>query len=523
MARVLHRRPSPPYLLIVVVFLFVAATALAVLFYTRQDEARKEAAKERQEREKLAAPTDIGKGYVKARLVEGAQRLEPLPGAETIVDERGEPDPSKEAQWAKERTVVTRLDEHLKALSQLVNPQLVGSQGDVISQFIAAARELNDAQKRVKEWKSIEVLDSDRLASGGATTMPATRPAQWSGVLSELETAYEGKFKRQIDVCMLLKKDVEELIKDGQSKSDSIADLDGKVKALSTKSSELADKLTEAQAQVAAATAKLDSVTSISEDRKTKLDDTTKRTTEQAATINKLTKEVDNLKGTIQRIRMEQRLKDIRTRRTILTTRPDGKITKVMSKQNICYIDIGIKDGVDVGLTFAVYPKTGVPMSLESKGRITVMRAEDTSSECRITAENEKQPIEPDDIIANIAFDTQRKYKFLIVGEFDLYDTGRPTPVDKQEVILLVKRFGGEIVDKLTVEVDYVVMGVEPKKPEEGLELTAEDQQRVKAQKEAYDYYNSIKQEAPRTGAPILNTHRFLDLVGYTPRKTLIR
>jgi len=41
MARVVQRRPNPPYLLILFVFLFLVSTALAILFYTRQDDARK--------------------------------------------------------------------------------------------------------------------------------------------------------------------------------------------------------------------------------------------------------------------------------------------------------------------------------------------------------------------------------------------------------------------------------------------------------------------------------------------------
>ena len=39
MARVVQQRSGPPYLLIVLVFLFFVSTALAVLFYIRNEEA----------------------------------------------------------------------------------------------------------------------------------------------------------------------------------------------------------------------------------------------------------------------------------------------------------------------------------------------------------------------------------------------------------------------------------------------------------------------------------------------------
>jgi len=45
MARVIQQRTSPPYLLIIMVFLFLIAATVAVLFYLDREKANQKAAK----------------------------------------------------------------------------------------------------------------------------------------------------------------------------------------------------------------------------------------------------------------------------------------------------------------------------------------------------------------------------------------------------------------------------------------------------------------------------------------------
>ncbi len=518
MARVVQRRPNPPYLLIIFVFLFLVSTTLAVLFYTRQDDAREKLAKKQQELKKLAEDTDFRKGYVKGHM---AQKAKPSATGDIV----GVPEPDQEADWAEKRTVVTRLDTHLSTLSKEINPTLIGSEGDVISRFIEAMKELDKAQKVIKKWKSVDVMDSDMLPKAETETAgpsDAVSSTEWAGVLKEFKTAYEDKFDQQIKVCRILKKNLDNLNKDSEAMKKRIASLDAKVKTKSTECNTKAEAIDKADSKIASLTGKLSSATKIGSDRKTKLDTATKTITSNEATINKQIKEIDKLKHTIARMKMEKRVKDIRVKRTILMTRPDGRIDKIVANQNLCYINIGLKQQVDVGHTFSVYPKTGIPVPPKSKARITVIRVEDSSSACRITSQSDEDPIDVGDIIANLVFDSRRKYTFVVEGQFDLYNTGRPTPIDKQEVILLIRRFGGKVAGKMDIDVDYVVMGVSSK-PESPEDPTPEDQEQYKRLKEAHDRYNAAKQAAIKMGIPILNTNRFLDLVGYTPTKTLKR
>jgi len=150
-----------------------------------------------------------------------------------------------------------------------------------------------------------------------------------------------------------------------------------------------------------------------------------------------------------------------------------------------------------------------------------VTQVEEGTSACRITEQNDKDPIIEGDVIANLAFDPGRKYKFLVEGEFDLDNTGRTSPLDRQRVIQLVQTSGGEAVDKLDVDVDYVVLGESPKMP--GADEMGQDPARLQAQREAYERYNRVKQEASKYSRTILNTNQLLDFLGFTPRKTLSR
>ena len=76
MARVVQRRTSPPYLLIVLAFLFVIATALAVVFFTQKDDALEAKKKVSDMYAKVATPEQAAK----AELKEGVPYVSTLEG-----------------------------------------------------------------------------------------------------------------------------------------------------------------------------------------------------------------------------------------------------------------------------------------------------------------------------------------------------------------------------------------------------------------------------------------------------------
>ncbi|MHC4983824.1 MAG: hypothetical protein ACYTF6_11755 [Planctomycetota bacterium] len=567
MARVLQRRPSPPYLLIVFVFLFLVSTTLAVLFYTKLNDARKTAEQEQQERKKLAGQADMGKPYVEGRLAEPAEPSRPPKETDTIYDPQGRPDSSREADLGKLRTVVARLDENLRELAGLVSPEFSPGQGDSISLFLGAAGELKKAQAKIDEWKKVNVQGSTKLgelveeaeaevaewaqseekddervkkivrearnllaklkaiellhgkvaATGAPATSAGAKSPHWAGVFAELETAYEEKLKPQIMVSGILKADVAERDKTIKAKTKKIENLEKKNNDLFADKQRLGDDVSARNTKIEELKSELKNANGISDERKKRLDRLTEQLNSKAEEVNKLTKDLDEANATIERLKLEKRAEDIRTYQALLANPPDGKITEIVENQDLCYIDRGLEDGVDVYHTFAVYPKTGVPPDLKSKGRITVIKAYNKTSACRITAQEDKSRIEVGDLVANLAYETRRSFKFYLEGEFDLRNTGRTSPVDKQEVAWLIRRFGGETVKELTAEVDYVVLGVRPIEPKGIEDLTPEARALRTALRQAAQRYKEVQQKASKIGIPILNTNRFLDLVGYTP------
>jgi cell division protein FtsB len=204
---------------------------------------------------------------------------------------------------------------------------------------------------------------------------------------------------------------------------------------------------------------------------------------------------------------------------TELVLRPGCTIRKLVRADGICYLDKGTADNVRRGMTFAVYPAGAAGTSgAQAKGSIRVIRPMDDISECAIVQEKPANPIVQGDIISNIANQASRVRVFVVAGVFDLHNTGQATTRDAEEVENVIRRAGGKIAKKITVQTDYVVLGVAPSRPAapapDALEATRRAYQR---QQKLYDDYIALKNQAKAMGIPILNTNRFMELTGYKP------
>jgi cell division protein FtsB len=198
----------------------------------------------------------------------------------------------------------------------------------------------------------------------------------------------------------------------------------------------------------------------------------------------------------------------------------DGKVVKVIEADDVCYINIGSRDGVKTGMPFSVYSKKGVTKDGEGKARIVVRNTDKFSSECQIISQEKGKPVLSGDVVSNLAFSSMTPPTFVVRGEFDLFGEGTPTPQNTRIVKNLIKRFGGKVSDELSVQTDYLVLGSEPTrptKPEEGTQDQGEYQRKLKE----YLRFQNLKDEARRLGIPVLNTSRFLAYTGYKPQKTL--
>ncbi|MBL7221127.1 MAG: hypothetical protein ISS69_13500 [Phycisphaerae bacterium] len=200
-----------------------------------------------------------------------------------------------------------------------------------------------------------------------------------------------------------------------------------------------------------------------------------------------------------------------------LAVREAGRVKEIMPNRDVCFIPLGSKDRVARGMTFRVYGPEGVPEDGERhKAALTVIRVFETISQCRVSTVRKDNPVAIGDPFANVAFDPSRPPVFVVEGRFDLGGTGRLTETGTQEVIALIKRSGGKITNKLTVDVDFVVMGPEPPKPaklDENAPPTAKEAHEIRM--EEYNRWQKVLGQAIALNVPKLNTKRFLTLTGY--------
>jgi hypothetical protein len=205
---------------------------------------------------------------------------------------------------------------------------------------------------------------------------------------------------------------------------------------------------------------------------------------------------------------------------------PDGKILRMPAK-DVVYIDLGTADSVTPGLTFEVYDKIdGIPPAGDpsnddnlpkGKASIEVVRVGAGSSEARIIRQTPGSQLSEGDLIANLVYDRNVKYNFVVYGDFDMDRNGVATPQDADVIKRLITQWGGKLMDTVNVDTDFVVLGKEPVLPT----FTKEELQdpfnakKLSDAQAALDAYQGVRTSAQNLHVPILNQNRFLYLIGY--------
>ena len=228
---------------------------------------------------------------------------------------------------------------------------------------------------------------------------------------------------------------------------------------------------------------------------------------------NALQQDFDTLQGRFRvRINTDQ-----------MITSADGSVIRSPTNGTL-YIDLGRQDSITTGMTFQVYDRVrGIPR-MESatdlpkgKGSVQVVRVLPTQAECRVVEQTPGQTIREGDLIANLAYDKNVPPRFRIYGDFDLDNNGRPGPGDRERLDSLVRQFGGQVVDDVTVNTDVLVLGRQPAvptlSPEERNDATrVAEQFRLQQQ---LDAYNAVLNKAESLNIPVLNQNQFLYYIGY--------
>ncbi|MFB3894118.1 MAG: BRCT domain-containing protein [Phycisphaerae bacterium] len=473
MARVVQRRTSPPYLLIMFVFLFLIAAALAVMFYLQADSKAKALAEAETKYVQVVKQADLGDPMIKALLEKSSK----LPTGESVVSQlKNEVDTlaskiaplgrTYDAAMAEFNDAYESEQAEKKAAEDAKRPEVPIYTGQSLSQLVTESRDkVLAAMKRYDEANAKAIkLEEEK------TTLAKDKDAEISKLKDEL-----GKTETKVN-------DVTKELTAEQEKYQ---------KLIGEKNKEMEATTARQQAQITAENAKYEAMR---QDRD------------------------------VWKKRAEEFQKSIIPTKTGVAPTPlaAGKIEKILDAEKLCYINLGTKENVRPGMTFSVYPFTGIPEGgTPVKAKIRIANVGDMYSECTILEEDPRNPLAVGDLIANVAYDKARQFKFVVEGVFDLRGTGRPDALGADEIRDMIKRAGATVEDKLTYQTDYLVLGdppPRPPKPPEGANPSA-DKLYQEAEK-AYQRYVDVENQAKALGIPVLNTNRFLAEIGYSAPKT---
>jgi hypothetical protein len=362
-----------------------------------------------------------------------------------------------------------------------------------------------------------------RAKTAGGATMPAT--ANLSDTVNALSNALTA---RQAEVDNL-----KQQLKDANTRLQANA---GEMQAMrQAMDQQLAQVRQQADAATASASSdrssKDEQLNTISSDFDGQLKAATENINQQQVQIGDLNKQINEKNLMIAQL--QQRLGDIRPNVAQQTVRQgDGHIIRLPGN-GVAFIDLGSGDHVVPGMTFEVYDRAeGVPAPGDhanndnlptGKGAIEVLRVGPTSSECRIVKTQLGKVISEGDVVANLIYDKNHKNGFYVYGNFDLTKDGpagpndQPRPQDVEVIKRLINQWGGTVVDKISVNTDFVVLGKEPVVPEYTKEQL-NDPLMVAAYNKAQDElqrYETVVDQAKALHIPILNQPRFLYMTGY--------
>jgi hypothetical protein len=200
--------------------------------------------------------------------------------------------------------------------------------------------------------------------------------------------------------------------------------------------------------------------------------------------------------------------------------RPDARIVSIDSKNKVVYLDIGNKDHVYRGLTFSVYDRNlPIPEDGKGKAEIEIFKIEENVSAAKINDSSRMNPITPADIVANLIWDSKTSNRFIVAGNFDIDGNGAIDSDGLEKIVRLVRRWGGRIVDEVTIETDFVVLGTRPfslsRPTTEQIEIDPTVERKYEASLELGRRYDKIGSQARTLSVPVINQQKFLHLTGY--------
>lgn len=204
-------------------------------------------------------------------------------------------------------------------------------------------------------------------------------------------------------------------------------------------------------------------------------------------------------------------------------TKADGRIISVIGGRSEVFLSLGRADRLQMGMTFEVFGANELVKlteygELRGKATLEVVSVDESASLARVVRLTRGRSITEGDAIINLVYDPQATYKFYVYGDFKLEGSSGTGADGKDRIISKIVRWGGEVSNELSYDVDYLILGEPPPLPPaegQGDVDPVRIAQRVQAQREYQTYQELIgAATSPSLNIPVLNQNRFLALVG---------
>jgi hypothetical protein len=231
------------------------------------------------------------------------------------------------------------------------------------------------------------------------------------------------------------------------------------------------------------------------------------------------------LQDTLSRLREETQ--DTRIQPRSEAALVDGAIVGVNAADREVFVSLGSRDNLVLGMAFTVYSDaTQIRPNAQGeypsgKATIEIISIAEDSSRARILSEVRGNPVVVDDVIANAAYDPTKVYKFMVIGNFATAGANVATPAGADEIRALLDRWGGEVIDDLTGDLDFLVLGSRPRVPQDPpVDAPIEVFEEFRRQERKTQRYDEMLEYARATSVPVLNQNRLYTLIGGGPSRT---
>ncbi len=139
-----------------------------------------------------------------------------------------------------------------------------------------------------------------------------------------------------------------------------------------------------------------------------------------------------------------------------------GKITKIENDGESLFIDLGKADGMRPGVRFGVFGSgftRGDDVKLKTMIEVVeVMSSSKHLSRCRVVTKKNSNSIKQGDWIYSPSWRPTQSVSFALVGKMDIDGDGKD---DRDEVKKIIESAGAKVVDELTYETRWLVVGTE--------------------------------------------------------------